>query len=133
VANRLLRRVRDFAQVESDGLVTRMLAGDALARLGVDSEGLDDMDRRLLNALVEKFGGGPVGVQTLAVAVNEEAETIEDVYEPYLIQRGLLARSPRGRVATALAFQHLGVPAPAHIAGVTPTLWDGAPVREDPA
>ncbi len=137
VANRLLRRVRDFAQVESDGRITYTLASDALARLGVDPEGLDDMDRRLLHALVEKFGGGPVGVQTLAVAINEEAETIEDVYEPYLIQRGFLFRSTRGRMATRAAFEHLGFTAPAHVlsapVGASPalTLWDDAAPPED--
>jgi Holliday junction DNA helicase RuvB len=112
VANRLLRRVRDFAEVESDGRVTRELAAAAMTRLGVDPRGLDEMDRRLLGALVHKFNGGPVGLGTLAIAVGEEPETLEDVYEPYLIQQGFLFRSPRGRGATRLAYEHLGADVP---------------------
>ena len=122
VANRLLRRVRDFAQVESDGRVTRPLAGDALHRLGVDQAGLDDMDRRLLAALIDHFAGGPVGLSTLAIAVSEETETLEDIYEPYLIQQGYLVRTPRGRAATPKAYAHLGRAMPAGTQA--PHLWD---------
>ena len=109
IANRLLRRSRDFAQVEGSGVVDAELAKFALGRLDVDTRGLDEMDRRLLGALVEKFDGGPVGVGTLASILSEDVETIEDVYEPYLIQEGFLARTSRGRQATSLAFEHLGV------------------------
>ena len=115
VANRLLRRVRDFAQVKADGHISRKVARDALAMLDVDEFGLDEMDARLLRAIIEKFDGGPVGVTTIAAAVGEDAETLEEVYEPFLVQNGLLQRTPRGRVATALAYRHFGyaVPAPA--------------------
>ncbi|MFQ5658254.1 MAG: Holliday junction branch migration DNA helicase RuvB [Candidatus Methylomirabilales bacterium] len=109
VANRILRRVRDFAQVLGDGVITQGLARMALERLEVDELGLDDMDRRILQTLIGKFDGGPVGLETLAVAVGEEKDTIEDIYEPFLIQAGFLARTPRGRTATRLAFDHLGV------------------------
>jgi Holliday junction DNA helicase RuvB len=105
--------VRDFAQVERASLVDRNAADHALGRLRVDEKGLDDMDRRILASIVEKFGGGPVGVNSLAIAVGEETETIEDVYEPYLIQCGFLKRTPRGRVATPLALSHLGLSASA--------------------
>jgi len=108
IANRLLRRVRDYAQIKSDGRVTRGVADDALAWIGVDSAGFDEMDRKLLLTVIEKFGGGPVGVDSLAAALGEERETIEDVYEPYLIQAGYLERTSRGRVASRLAFQHFG-------------------------
>jgi len=108
VANRLLRRVRDFAQIHGDGGVNLELARTSLLRLEVDELGLDEMDKRLLASLIEKFEGGPVGVNTLAVAVNEEAGTLEEIYEPYLIQEGFLKRTPRGRVATARAYEHLG-------------------------
>ncbi|HEY1359153.1 MAG TPA: Holliday junction DNA helicase RuvB C-terminal domain-containing protein, partial [Thermoleophilaceae bacterium] len=114
VANRLLKRVRDFAEVR--GGAARIDAGvarEALELLEVDEEGLDRLDRDILRAICEKFGGGPVGLSTLAVAVGEEADTIEDVYEPYLLQRGFLMRTPRGRVATDLAFSHLGLGRPA--------------------
>jgi Holliday junction DNA helicase RuvB len=110
VANRLLRRVRDFAEVEGDGRITRAVATSALSRLGVDEIGLDDMDRALLRAVIEKFDGGPVGIESLAAAVSEESSTLEDVYEPFLLQEGFLARTPRGRVATKRAFSHLGIP-----------------------
>ncbi len=110
VANRLLRRIRDFAQVLGDGVISKELAHMALERLEVDERGLDDMDRRILQTLIEKFDGGPVGLETLAVAVAEEKDTIEDIYEPFLIQAGFLARTPRGRTATRLAFDHFGVP-----------------------
>ncbi|MBI3091803.1 MAG: Holliday junction branch migration DNA helicase RuvB [Candidatus Tectomicrobia bacterium] len=107
IANRLLRRVRDYAQVRADGVITREVADAALQLLEVDELGLDIMDRRLLAAIIEKFNGGPVGVETLVAAISEERDTIEDVYEPFLIQRGLLQRTPRGRVATPAAYQHL--------------------------
>jgi Holliday junction DNA helicase RuvB len=110
IANRLLRRVRDFAEVEGDGTIDHAVAHDALDRLGVDGCGLDDMDRTLLRAVIEKFDGGPVGLTSLAAAVAEEAGTLEDVYEPYLIQEGFLQRTPRGRVATRRAHEHLGIP-----------------------
>ncbi len=110
VANRLLRRIRDFAQVLGDGAISEELAHMALERLEVDERGLDDMDRRILHTLIEKFDGGPVGLETLAVAVAEEKDTIEDIYEPFLIQAGFLARTPRGRTATRLAFDHFGIP-----------------------
>jgi Holliday junction DNA helicase RuvB len=108
IANRLLRRVRDFAQVEGDGRVTRELADRALLRLEVDREGFDQMDRTLLLTIIDKFGGGPVGLDTLAAAIGEEKDTIEDVIEPFLIQQGFLNRTPRGRMATAAACEHLG-------------------------
>jgi Holliday junction DNA helicase RuvB len=112
VANRLLRRVRDFAEVRHGGLVTEPVAADALDLLQVDEEGLDRLDREILRAICEKFGGGPVGLSTLAVCVGEEQDTIEDVYEPYLLQRGFIERTPRGRAATPRAFGHLGLDAP---------------------
>jgi Holliday junction DNA helicase RuvB len=108
IANRLLRRVRDFAQVRAQGKVDRDVADQALRLLEVDESGLDKMDRKILVTILEKFNGGPVGLDTLAVAVNEEKDTIEDVYEPYLIQRGFLDRTPRGRKVTPLALEHLG-------------------------
>ncbi len=108
IANRLLRRVRDFAQVEGDGTISEEVADKALMRLGVDREGLDTMDRRILRVIVEKFAGGPVGVETMAAAIGEEKDTIEEVYEPYLIRMGFMQRTPRGRVATARAYEHLG-------------------------
>jgi len=110
VANRLLKRVRDFAQVRADGVITRQIAQEALALLEVDELGLDNADRRLLLAIIHKFAGGPVGLDTLAAATSDESDTIEDVYEPYLLQLGFIQRTPRGRVATALAYQHLGLP-----------------------
>ena len=109
IANRLLRRCRDFAQVEHRGVVDLEVARYSLERLEIDARGLDEMDRRLLRTIVEKFGGGPVGVATLASALSEDEETLEDVYEPYLIQEGLLARTARGREATPLAYEHLGI------------------------
>jgi Holliday junction DNA helicase RuvB len=113
VANRLLKRVRDFAEVRGAGSIDEAVATEALELLEVDRAGLDRLDRDILRAICEKFEGGPVGLSTLAVAVGEEADTIEDVYEPYLLQRGLLKRTPRGRVATAAAFEHLGIERPA--------------------
>ena len=112
VANRLLRRVRDYAQVKADGVVTKAVADAALKMLDVDVLGLDTMDRKLLLAVIEKFGGGPVGVDNLAHAVGEEADTIEDVLEPYLIQQGYLQRTLRGRIATLSAYRHFGIVAP---------------------
>ncbi|HEV7733754.1 MAG TPA: Holliday junction branch migration DNA helicase RuvB [Candidatus Binatia bacterium] len=108
IANRLLRRVRDFAEVRATGHVTRQVARDALALLDVDEAGFDKMDRALLLTIIDKFSGGPVGLDTLAAAIGEERDTIEDVYEPYLIQEGFLARTPKGRVATANAYEHFG-------------------------
>ncbi len=112
IANRLLRRVRDFAEVKADGVITREVADAALAMLDVDAVGFDLMDRKLLEAILHKFDGGPVGVDNLAAAIGEERDTIEDVLEPYLIQQGYLQRTPRGRVATLLAYRHFGLAAP---------------------
>lgn len=112
IANRLLRRVRDFAQVRSDGAITAKLADEALSLLEVDREGFDLMDRKLLEAIIEKFEGGPVGIDNLAAAIGEAKDTIEDVLEPYLIQQGYLQRTPRGRMATPLAYTHFGKIAP---------------------
>jgi Holliday junction DNA helicase RuvB len=109
IANRLLRRVRDYADVKGDGTITPEIAMASLDLLEVDTRGLDMMDRRLLEALIHKYGGGPVGLNTLAMAVGEEADTMEDVYEPFLVQEGFLERTPRGRVATELAWRHLGL------------------------
>ncbi len=109
VANRLLKRVRDYSQVRRGGAISREVAVEALEFMEVDPLGLDEIDRRLLRIIIEKFNGGPVGLDTVAAAVGEEADTVEDVYEPYLMQKGLLARTPRGRVATAAAYRHLGI------------------------
>jgi holliday junction DNA helicase RuvB len=116
ISNRLLRRVRDYAQVKADGIVSSEVADAALKMLDVDSLGFDVMDRKLLSAVLEKFGGGPVGLDNLAAAIGEERDTIEDVLEPYLIQQGYLMRTPRGRVATSLAYQHFGLPVPKTLA-----------------
>ena len=121
IANRLLRRVRDYAQVKSDGAVSVEIADAALKMLDVDNLGFDVMDRKLLQAVLEKFGGGPVGLDNLAAAIGEERDTIEDVLEPYLIQQGYLMRTPRGRVATSLAYQHFGLQAPKAL--VTGEIW----------
>jgi len=110
VANRLLRRVRDYAQVMADGVVTRDVAREALARLEIDELGLDEVDHKVLHTIVDKFDGGPVGIETIAASISEDPDTIMDVYEPYLMQVGFLQRTPRGRVATARAYQHLGLP-----------------------
>ena len=123
IANRLLRRVRDFAEVRADGEVTRAVARDALAVYDVDELGLDRLDRAVLSALVRGFGGGPVGVSTLAVAVGEEPGTVEEVCEPYLVRAGMLARTPRGRVATQAAWVHLGVSPPADAPGAPSALF----------
>jgi Holliday junction DNA helicase RuvB len=112
VANRLLRRIRDYAQVRANGKINKKVAADALALLEVDQFGLDDMDARLLKAIIEKFEGGPVGIGTIAAAVGEDAGTIEEVYEPFLVQNGFLQRTPRGRVATAQAYRHFGFTPP---------------------
>lgn len=112
IANRLLRRVRDFAQVRADGVITRSVADQALALLEIDDKGFDMMDRAILLTIIDKFGGGPVGLDTIAAAISEESDTIEDVYEPFLIQNGFLNRTPRGRVATAAAYRHFGRIAP---------------------
>ncbi|WP_036300718.1 Holliday junction branch migration DNA helicase RuvB [Methylotenera sp. L2L1] len=116
IANRLLRRVRDYAQVKADGKVSASIADAALQMLDVDKLGFDVMDRKLLLAVLEKFGGGPVGLDNLAAAIGEERDTIEDVLEPYLIQQGFLMRTPRGRVATSQSYQHFGLPVPGVIA-----------------
>jgi Holliday junction DNA helicase RuvB len=112
VANRLLRRVRDYAEVKAEGRITAPVAAEALAQLNVDEFGLDDMDARILTTIIEKFGGGPVGLGTVAIAVGEDAGTLQDVYEPYLIQQGFLERTQRGRCATALAYQRFGLTPP---------------------
>ena len=109
IANRLLRRVRDYAQVCADGVITRAVADSALSGLEVDKLGLDALDRRMLRSIIDFYGGGPVGLDTLAATINEEAVTIEDVYEPYLLQRGFLTRTPRGRCVTRKAYEHLGI------------------------
>jgi Holliday junction DNA helicase RuvB len=109
IANRLLKRVRDFAEVCADGVITKTVADDALTRLEIDKFGLDSVDRRLLYSIITNYGGGPVGLETLAATVNEETVTIEDMYEPFLLQQGFLARTPRGRCATKQAYEHLGL------------------------
>jgi Holliday junction DNA helicase RuvB len=130
IANRWLKRVRDFAQVKHDGRVTLAVAREALVALEVDDKGLDAVDRMLLTAIIDKFSGGPVGLETLAAALSEDTETIEDMYEPYLMQKGYLMRTPRGRVATEHAYRHLGRTPPTGA-----TLWNGAqpdePSRSD--
>ncbi|MSO56342.1 MAG: Holliday junction branch migration DNA helicase RuvB [Acidobacteria bacterium] len=113
IANRLLRRVRDFAQVRAEGAITEKVAVDALDLLEVDERGFDEVDRKLLKTIIEKFGGGPVGINSLAAAISEERDAIEDIYEPFLIQIGFIDRTPRGRVATALAYKYFGLSAPA--------------------
>lgn len=110
IANRLLKRVRDFAQVKGDGIIDRKIAKTALTALEIDHLGLDNIDRRMLETIIKLYGGGPVGLETLAATIGEEAITIEDVYEPYLMQIGFLSRTPRGRCATRLAYEHLGIP-----------------------
>jgi holliday junction DNA helicase RuvB len=112
IANRLLRRVRDFAQVRAQGTITEQVASDALKLLEVDEHGFDEIDRRLLRTIIDKFGGGPVGINSIAAAISEEKDAIEDIYEPFLIQIGFLDRTPRGRVATALAYTYFGLTAP---------------------
>ena len=119
VANRLLKRVRDYSEVHGSGKIRTEDARDALAMLEVDDLGLDDVDRRILLTIIQKFDGGPVGIETLAAATSEETDTIMDVYEPYLIQLGFLQRTPRGRVATRLAYEHLNIEPPANLALLT--------------
>ena len=119
IANRLLRRVRDFAQVRAEGRITSEVARDALKLLEVDEQGFDEVDRKLLRTIIDKFGGGPVGVNSLAAAIHEEKDAIEDIYEPFLIQAGFLDRTPRGRVATARAYEYFGLTAPRK----DPRLW----------
>jgi len=123
VANRLLRRIRDYAQVKSGGRITRSVAKDALQLLDVDQFGLDDMDSRILRTIIEKFEGGPVGVSTIAAAVGEDAGTIEEVYEPFLVQNGFLQRTPRGRMATAQAYRHFGYTMPSSGPSTQPSLF----------
>ena len=123
VANRLLKRVRDYAQVRADGKITAAVAKDGLARLDVDEFGLDDMDARLLKTIIEQFAGGPVGLTTIAAAVGEDPGTLEEVYEPFLMQQGFLARTPRGRCATGAAYRHFGFPPPT--TAEQPSIFDG--------
>lgn len=115
IANRLLRRVRDFAQVRADGIITRQVVKDTLDLLEIDEMGFDQMDRMILLTIIDKFSGGPVGLDTIAAAISEESDTIEDVYEPYMIQNGFLNRTPRGRVATLTAYQHFGRSVPSSL------------------
>ena len=124
IGNRLLKRMRDYAEVRGDGIVTEATARAGLELFGVDELGLDKVDRAILHAVCDRFGGGPVGLGTLAVSVGEETETVEDVYEPYLLQRGLLARTPRGRVATNAAWQHLGLTPPPRPDTAGPSLFE---------
>jgi Holliday junction DNA helicase RuvB len=110
IANRLLKRIRDYAEVKGTGDITAPIARDGLKLLDVDEHGFDDIDRKLLRTVIERFGGGPVGVNTIAAVLSEEVDAVEDIYEPYLLQIGFLQRTPRGRVATQLAYQHFGIP-----------------------
>ena len=123
VANRLLRRVRDYAQVRADGRIDRAVSMRALDLLEIDAHGFDELDRRLLRTIIEKYDGGPVGLNTLAAALAEEEDALEAVYEPFLLQIGFLDRTPRGRVATRLAYEHLGIPMPRRQSDL-PTLFD---------
>ena len=122
IANRMLRRVRDFAQVKADGVITKDVADQALCALEIDHLGLDPIDRRMLGAVIENYGGGPVGLETLAATIGEEAVTLEDVYEPYLMQLGCLTRTPRGRCVTAKAYQHLHKPIPGGMTAEPPDM-----------
>jgi len=126
IANRLLRRVRDYAEVKGDGHIHASLADAALKMLDVDVAGFDLMDRKLLRAIIDKFDGGPVGVDNLAAAIGEERDTIEDVLEPYLIQQGYLQRTPRGRIATQATYRHFGLAAPSTLRGGDGNLFDDA-------
>ena len=122
IANRMLRRVRDFAEVLSNGDITRSVADEALRALEIDYLGLDPIDRRMLGAVIENYGGGPVGLETLAATIGEEAVTLEDVYEPYLMQLGFLTRTPRGRCVTRKAYEHLGYTVPSEMGEVSEQL-----------
>ncbi len=126
VANRLLKRVRDYAHVMSDGTITQQVATEALSKLEIDHIGLDDLDHKVLRTIIDKFRGGPVGLETIAASISEEADTIMDVYEPYLLQLGFLERTSRGRLATQLAYQHLGLPYDRE-KPPQPTLWNNTP------
>lgn len=117
IANRLLKRVRDYAQVKAEGIITKDVAAKALSMMEIDNLGLDMVDRRMLMAIIKNFGGGPVGLETLAASIGEDANTIEDVYEPYLLQLGFISRTPRGRVLTPLAYEHLNIECPKNVAG----------------
>ena len=121
IVNRLLRRVRDYAQVDYDGHITQEVANDALNRMEVDTFGLDEMDRKLLSTIIEKFDGGPVGLGTISASIHEEKDSIEEIIEPYLIQIGFLDRTPRGRMATRLAYDHFGIKFPG---SYKPSLFD---------
>jgi len=130
VANRLLKQVRDYAQVLAHGTASETVVASALSRLEIDGIGLDNIDHRLLHTIIDKFGGGPVGLETIAASISEEADTIMDIYEPYLLQLGFLDRTPRGRVATPLAYQHLGIPYPREKLS-QPSLWqNGSDARQ---
>jgi Holliday junction DNA helicase RuvB len=126
VANRLLKRVRDYAQVMADGVITEPVAQEALARLEIDDLGLDEVDHKVLRSIIEKFDGGPVGLDTIAASISEESDTIMDVYEPYLMQLGFIQRTPRGRVATRLAYEHLGLPPKGPAPTAQSGLWNTA-------
>jgi len=130
VANRLLKRVRDYAQVKADGIATQAVAVEALSKLEVDPIGLDEIDHKLLHTIIEKFNGGPVGLDTIAASISEEADTIMDVYEPYLLQLGFVERTPRGRLATQLAYQHLGLPYNKEKTA-QPSLWQSNPNSDE--
>jgi holliday junction DNA helicase RuvB len=123
VANRLLKRVRDYAQVMAQGIITKDVADRALTQLEVDPIGLDEIDHKILHTIIDKFNGGPVGLETIAASISEESDTIMDVYEPYLLQLAFLDRTPRGRVATERAYQHMGIPYPKKQPQNQPTLW----------
>ena len=131
VANRLLKRVRDYAQVMADGVATKEVAVEALSKLEVDQIGLDEIDHKVLHTIISKFNGGPVGLDTIAASISEEADTITDVYEPYLLQLGFLERTPRGRLATPLAYEHLGLPYNKKEKPAQPTLWRGTTGGEE--
>ncbi len=122
IANRLLKRIRDYAQVTADGIISKPIALEALSKLGIDKVGLDEIDHKVLRTIIEKFDGGPVGLDTIAASISEESDTIMDVYEPYLLQLGFLDRTPRGRTATRLAYEHLGIPQKIHNSSQN-TLW----------
>ncbi len=130
VANRLLKRVRDYAQVMADGVATQKVAVEALSKLEVDQIGLDEIDHKVLHTIIDKFSGGPVGLDTIAASISEEADTITDVYEPYLLQLGFLERTPRGRLATQLAYEHLGLPYNKE-KPPQPTLWQSSSGEEE--